>query len=461
MTTTPKTNSLTQYLDLYRDNRALIDSASAPLLNQMRPAAYESLAGARLPERGDESYEKTSVNDLFAPDYGVNLAGIDLPVNPADSFRCGVPNLSTRLAIVANDRFHATSGLESRLPEGVRFMSLRRAAETCPDLVSRWLGKIAPADDPCVALNTLLLQDGVFIHIPRGVRLEKPLQLVNIFDAPADLLAFRRVLVVAEENAEGRLLVCDHTASTDPDRRFLSSLVVEVAVGEGASFDYYDIEESSPATSRVARFYARQEKNSRLTADTMTLQCGQTRNDWNIDICGEHCETLLAGMAIATDRQHIDNFSAVRHLAPRCSSNQLFKYVLDDRATGAFEGGILVTPAAPFTEAYQSNRNILASPSARMHTKPQLEIYNDEVRCSHGATTGQLDREALFYMQTRGIPEKEARMMLMQAFTADVIDMVRMEGLRERLTQLVDRRFHRCEAHCADCGAQPLTPPQE
>ena len=155
-------------------------------------------------------------------------------------------------------------------------------------------------------------------------------------------------------------------------------------------------------------------------------------------------------MAVGSDNMHVDNSSIIRHLAPHCNSRQLFKYVLDDHSSGAFEGSILVTPGAPFTEAYQSNRNILAHPDARMHTRPQLEIYNDDVKCSHGATTGQLDNEALFYMRTRGIPEREAKVMLMQAFMTDVIDTVRMDGLRDRLRHLVEKRFAGAEALCGE-----------
>lgn len=445
-----KPNSLTQYIELFEANRSTLEQNSAPLLNSRRPAALEVLRNARLPERGDEDYEKTSVNDMFAPDYGLNIAALDMPVNPAEAFHCGVPNMSTRLAIVANDIFHPTQGLIDRLPEGVLFCSLREAATKHPELVERYYGTVAPLTNATVALNTLLVQQGVFLYIPAGVKLEKPLQLVNLFRSDVPLMAARRLLIVVERGASGRLLVCDHSSGKDTD--YLSSQVVEIITAEDSEFDYYDIEESTPRTRRMSQTFVRQHGGSRLTVNGMSLSGGVTRNDYSIDIVGENCDTLLCGMAVATDEQHIDNFSSVRHLAPHCHSRQLFKYVLDDRATGAFEGGILVTPDAPFTEAYQSNRNVLASTNARMHTKPQLEIYNDEVKCSHGATTGQLDREALFYMQTRGIPEHEARTMLMQAFMTDVIDTVKMEGLRERLLHLVDRRFHRCEATCADCS---------
>lgn len=448
-------NSLQQYIDLFCQNRELIDRESAPLLNAQRDDALCVLNSARLSERGDEGYEKTSVNEMFAPDYGVNIGGVDIPVNPAETFRCGIPTLSTRLAIVANDRFHPTETLVRSLPEGVIFTSLRDAAMKYPELVGKYYNKIATTDNVQVALNTLLAQQGVFLYIPSGTVLDKPLQLVNIFRSGFALMAVRRVLIVVEEGASGSLLVCDHTAG-DPTMKYLSSQVTELYVGEGATFDLYDIEEASEATTRHAQFFVRQLDRSNVTLNGMSLSGGVTRNDYTIDIDGEHCETLLAGMAVATGNQHIDNASEVRHNMPHCHSRQLFKYVLDDKATGAFEGGIIVAPTAPFTEAYQANRNVLASEGARMHTRPQLLIYNDEVKCSHGATTGQLDRDALFYMRTRGIPEREARTMLMQAFMTDVIDTVKIEGLRDRLTHLVDCRFHHREAHCADCSSSRL-----
>lgn len=453
-------NSLQQYIDLYEQNVAAVDAGSAPVLNRLRPAALETLRHSHLPTTRTEGYEKTSLNDMFAPDYGVNINRMDMTVDAAESFRCGVPNLSTRLAIVANDIFRINERLSERLPEGVTFCSLRRAALDHPEQISRYYATVAPADDPAVALNTLLVQDGVFIHIGRGVHPEKPLQLVNILNASFPMLAFRRVLIVAEPDSSLQLLVCDHTSPASGNNPFLTSCVTEIIAEQGSHIDLCDIEEATPATSRLSQTYVRQHEGSRLTFSSMALDGGTTRNEFTINLCGEHAESHLAGMAIATDQRRIDNCSSVNHIAPRCSSRQLFKYVLDDKAIGAFEGGIRVNEGAVFTEAYQSNRNVLASTDASMHSSPHLEIYNDDVKCSHGATTGQLDSEALFYMQTRGIPLQEARKMLMQAFMTDVIDAVSIQGLRERLVQLVDRRFNREHARCADCNhlTHPLIP---
>lgn len=442
-------NALNQYINLYKENTKLIDDNSAPVLNALRPDALQSLDGAHLPTRHTEGFEKTSIEDMFAPDYGVNISRVNIPVDVTDTFRCDVPNLSTLLGFVINDSFHPASKLESKLPEGVIFTSLRKAAAEHPELVERYYGSVAPLGDTSVALNTLLVQDGVFIYVPRNIRLERPLQLVNIFSAPVPMMAFRRGLIVLEEGAELQLLVCDHTQQSDND--FLGSQVVEVIAGERARFETCTIEESSERTSRYSKMFIRQHAHSQVICNATTLTCGNTRNEFTIDLLGEHCETHLAGMAIGSGKMHIDNDSAINHRAPHCHSNQLFKYVLDEESTGAFEGSILVTPQAQYTEAYQSNRNILASTSARMHCKPQLEIYNDEVKCSHGATTGQLDNDALFYMRTRGIPESEARTMLMQAFMIDVIETVRIPGLQERLRHLVERRFSGTLGDCSAC----------
>lgn len=443
-------SALSQYIELFDTHRALIDGNSAKVLNDCRQMARESLDGKSLPRKGNEGYEKTSIEDMFAPDFGVNINRVNIPVDVSLSFKCDVPNMSTIMAFVVNDSFVPSSTLHNKMPQGVIIDSLAKAAQERPELVARFYNKLADNGNASVALNTMLAQDGVFIYVPRGVEMQRPIQLVNIFNSAAPLMGVRRLLIVVEEGASAQLLICDHTQNAE--YRYLSSQVIEAHVGSNATLDIYDIEESSAITSRCSQLYACQERDSRLLVNGVTLTSGITRNDYNIDMVGENCNATLAGMAIGSGNQHVDNSSCIRHLSAHGNSNQLFKYVLDDESTGAFEGAIYVAEGARFTEAYQSNRNLLASKQARMHTKPQLEIYNDDVKCSHGATTGQLDADALFYMRSRGIPEQEARTMLMQAFMVDVIDMVKMEGLRDRLRHLVEKRFYGQHASCADCG---------
>ncbi len=444
-------SSIKQYLDLFDQNKELINSGSADALNNKRTQARIALEGKQLPDKSVEGYAKTSIDEMFAPDYGVNINRIDIPVDIAASFRCDIPNVSTLLGIVVNDCFRPTTTLLNNLPKGATVMSLAAAAKEHPELVERDYGSVAPINDPCASLNTLLAQNGVLIHVERGVKIDRPIQIVNIFSSPIPLLAARRVLIIAEENAEVQVLFCDHTQ--DDTQKYLASQVIEVIAKEGAKVGIYDIEESSPLTSRHSMLHARQETSSSLIVNGSTLMAGNTRNEYHISLNGNGAETQLAGMVIGTDKMHADNFSQVTHAAEHCHSDQLFKYVLDDEATGAFEGGITVNDGAKFTNAYQTNRNILASPNARMHSEPKLLIFNDDVKCSHGATTGQLDQNALFYMRSRGIPLAEARTMLMQAFMVDVIDTVRLDGLRDRLRHLVEKRFAGESALCQQCSA--------
>lgn len=444
-------SSLKQYIELYLSHRDTINAGSAQVMNRLRPQALATLEHARLPRRGDEGHEAVDVESVMAPDYGVNISRMDLRVDPSLSFHCHVPNLSTLMGIVANDTFHPSATLSANLPEGVTFGSLRKAAESDPELVGGVYGQIAPLTDPCVALNTLLAQDGVWIRIAPGVRLEKPLQLVNIFSALTDIMAVRRIVIDVEEGASARILVCDHTQ--DNERRYLSSQVVEINLAQGASLEYCDLEESTALTSRISQIYVRQHEGSELRINSSALSGGTTRNELHVDLSGQNASAMLSGMAIASGTRIIDNATDVVHSAPRCHSDQLFKYVLDGNSRGGFEGSIKVCPGACLTEAYQSNRNIVAANTAKMHSQPALEIYNDDVKCSHGASTGQLDPEALFYMRSRGIPEAEAKVMLMQAFMVDVIDTVRIDGLRDRLRHLVDMRFSGHEVTCRSCDA--------
>lgn len=453
-------NPLDQYTDLYRSQRDTIDAHAPEVFNALRPAAFEALRRfGRLPRKGEEGYEKISVDTMFAPDYGLNVARVPFAVDVAASFRCDVPNISTLLGVVVNDSFRPTATLERNLPEGLEVMSLARAAEVHPELVASYLNRLAANSTPQSALNTLLLQDGVFIRAARGVRPEKAVQIVNIFNSASPLMAVRRVLIVAEEDSALRVLFCDHSQSRDIS--YLSSQVVEVFAGEGATVELYDIEESSASTSRMSEVYLRQEAGSDVRVNSTSLYSGQTRNSYSIDIVGDRAHTDLSGIVIGSEEQTIDNAVELRHHSCRSTSRQLFKYALFDKAQGAFGGKIIVDEGAMFTDASQNNRNLIASADARMHTEPQLEIYCDEVKCSHGATTGQLDAAALFYMRTRGIPEAEARMMLVQAFMVDVINGISLDALRDRMRMLVEKRLCGTSATCSSCSASACRQDQE
>lgn len=441
--------AIDQYLDLWRDHGALLESKSPSVLNALRGAAAESLKVNPLPGPKDENYRHTDLEKILAPDFGVNLARVPIDVNPSESFRCDVPQLTTSLFLVINDSFAETDASRDRLPEGVDVMSLAAYARQNPEFIERHYGALADMKNPIVALNTLLCQDGVVIRVHAGVKVESTVQLVNIFHNGAPLLSARRILIVMEEDSDAKVLVCDHTQTPDVD--FCALQVVEIFAGRGSRLDFYDLEESTLKTSRLNTLYLRQEEDSHVLLDSMTLFNGVTRNEFYTCFAGPHASLRMLGLGIEDSERRLDTYSRISHDVPDCNADELFKYVVDDSAMGAFAGLIYVAEGAVRTEAYQSNRNLVGSSEARMHSKPQLEIYNDDVKCSHGTAIGQLDEMQLFYMMTRGIPEAEARLILKQAFMSDVIDGISLQPLRDRLKLMVERRFAGEKSACASC----------
>lgn len=438
-----------QYIDLYKRHGALIRKHAAGVMNTPREQALADFERIGFPSAKNEDYKYTDVARAFAPDYGLNINRLDIPVNPYDVFRCDVPNLSTSLYFIVNDTFYDKMFPKAHLPEGVYAGGMKAFAEQHPEIAARYYGKAADtAREGVVALNTLLAQDGFVLYVPEGVVVERPVQLVNIFRSDVDTMANRRILVIMEPRSEARLLVCDHSMD---DVRFLATQVVEVFAGESSVFDYYDLEESSASTVRFSSVHVKQAASSNVLVNGITLNNGLTRNNYYIELNGEYAEATLCGMSVLDKEKQLDTYSHITHAVPHCTSTELFKNVLNDRSVGAFSGRILVKQDAQKTAAYQTNRNLCATREARMYSKPQLEIYADDVKCSHGMTTGQLDENALFYMQSRGIPREEARMLLSVAFTSDVIDTIRLDALKDRLHKLVEKRFRGELARCAGC----------
>lgn len=442
-------NALKQYIELYNEYCSTINAHSLAELNALRPAALDVLQHAQLPRKGSEDYEATDMESLFAPDYGLNITRLNYDIDPTESFRCDVPNLSTCLFHTYNDVPHI-SPISRRNLDGAIVETLAEAVVNHPDIVAKHLGKIANLDDATVALNTLLAQDGLVIYVPKGVVTAKPIQLLNILSAAHPTMVVRRLLIVADDDSSVRVLACDHTQGDET--QVMNLQVVEIVAGRNSIIDYYDLEEASSMTTRVSNIYVEQHEGSSVLIDGITLMNGTTRNNYHVNVVGEHASTQLLGMTIASGKQHVDSHTRVNHCTPHCTSNQMFKYVLSDNAIGAFAGKVLIKEGCPRVEAYQGNRNLCASPTAKMYTKPQLEIYTDDVKASHGTTIGQLDQEALFYMRTRGIGMEAARRLLMQAFMSDVIDGVRLDVLRDRLHYLVEKRFDGSLAACNGCA---------
>lgn len=440
-----------QYLELYRAQRPLLEAGSCAPLNALRAAAAEALAAGGLPGRRVERYKYVDVEHALAPDYGVNLRRSLPGYDPYGGFRCSVPGLRTAaLRAVINDVVCPAPADGGDLSGGAVVIPLTEAATRMPGLLEAHYGQAAGRGyDALTALNTMLVQDGLLVYVPSGVRLEHPVQLVHLSTAGADLMSNRRLLVVLEDGAEASLLLCDHAPGR---QRYLTTQVVEAYVGRGARLDLCTVEETNPRVTRFDNLYVEQQAGSRVACHTVNLSGGLTRSRADFRLLGPDAAVVADGAVVAAGRQYVDHNLLVEHAAPRCTSDLLFKYVLDGSAVGAFAGRVLVQPGAQQTVSQQTSANLCASPSARAYAQPMLEIYADDVKCNHGATVGKLDESALFYMRQRGIPEAEARLLLQHAFINDVLLRVSPEVLRDRLSQLVENRFRGIASRCHACS---------
>ena len=448
-------NSEQQYIELYEQARQMIFDHAPEAMNAVRDEAFENFRRQGFPSKKVERYKYTDVQKLFESDYGVNLSRLQIPVDPFEAFRCDVPNLSTSLYFVVNDMFYHDDKPKGNLPEGVLIGSMRNY--NYPDLVGKYYAKLAKtSDDAITALNTMLAQDGMLVYVPKNVKVDRAIQVINILKATPqnaqrqvpDLMVNRRVLLILEEGAEIKMLFCDHTAD---DRNFLATQVIEAYVGDNASLDLYCMEETHHKNVRVSNVYIDQQANSRVNHNVITLHNGITRNKLDLTFSGEGAECQCYGCVIADKQQHVDNNTLITHKVPHCTSNELYKYVLDDKATGAFAGRVLVEHGAQKTTSQMTNQNLTATKEARMYTQPMLEIYADDVKCAHGSTVGQLNDAALFYMRQRGISLQEAKLLLQNAFINEVIDKMQLEPLCDRLHYLVEKRFRGELNKCEGC----------
>jgi len=442
-----------QYIDLYEQARQMIFSHAPESMNAVRDKAFEDFKAQGFPSRKVERYKYTDIDNLFAPDYGVNLNRLEIPVDPYQAFRCDVPNLSTSLYFVVNDTFYNKALPQVSLPEGVIIGSLREH----PEFIKKYYAKLAKtSEDAITALNTMMAQDGMLVYVPKNVKVGRAVQVINILKGTPqnaqrvvpNLMVNRRVLIVLDEGAEIKMLFCDHAAD---DKDFLATQVIEAYVGENASLDLYCLEETHYKNVRLSNVYIDQQRDSRVNHNVITLHNGITRNKLDLTFSGEGAECGCYGCVIADKQQHVDNNTLITHHASHCTSNELYKYVLDDEATGAFAGRVLVEKDAQKTASQMTNQNLTATKKARMYTQPMLEIYADDVKCAHGSTVGQLNDAAMFYMQQRGISQQEARLLLQNAFINEVIDHMELEPLRDRLHYLVEKRFRGELNKCEGC----------
>ncbi|MCW0484776.1 Fe-S cluster assembly protein SufD [Gaoshiqia sediminis] len=438
-----------KYTSLFQVNRELLDEGSSPLLNRMRDVAIKRFEKVGVPGFKNEDYKYTNLERVFDKEYRPVFQYEKVDVDLNEVFRCDVPQLNTFTVLLINGWFYARNQQLSGLPDGVVAGSLAQLANERPELVQDYLNRQAGlSDDPLVALNTAFAKDGFFLYVPDHVVIEKPIQVINLMRSEDAVFATQRNLIIIGKNSQAKVIFCDHTLSACD---FLVNNVTEVFVGRDAVVDVYTIQSQSNNANTVNSSFFKQAENSNLLTGTATLHGGLIRNNLKVSMDGEHAEAKVLGMSFTDKRQHVDNFTNIEHNKAHCLSNQLYKNVLDEDSVGAFTGRIHVARDAQKTNAFQRNNNVLLTDSAKMNTKPQLIIDADDVKCSHGATVGQIDEEALFYLRARGINEPDARLMLMNAFAHEVIQEIRVEPLRDRIDELVDKRLRGELARCHSC----------
>jgi Fe-S cluster assembly protein SufD len=438
-----------KYSELYQANRSVLDEGSSPLLNRMRDIAMKRFEQVGIPGFKNEDYKYTNLERVFGKEYKHIFAYEKVDVDLNDIFRCDVPQLDTYTILLVNGWYYARNKQPEGLPEGVVVGSLKEIAGQRPELLENYLNRQAAlSNDPLVALNTAFAKDGFFLYVPENVKLEKPIQVINLTRSQEAVFSTQRNLIVAEAKSEAKVIFCDHTLSSGD---CLGNSVTEVFVGDEAVVDVYSVQNQHNKSNAVNSSFFKLGAKSNLMSGVATLHGGLIRNNLVVSLDGEYAEANVFGMSFTDKRQHVDNYTNILHNQPNCLSNQLYKNVLNEDSVGAFTGRIHVARDAQKTNAFQRNNNVLLTDTAKMNTKPQLIIDADDVKCSHGATVGQIDLDALFYMRARGIGEADARMMLMNAFAHEVIQEIRVEPLRDRIDELVEKRLKGELGKCNNC----------
>ncbi|MGN0186859.1 MAG: Fe-S cluster assembly protein SufD [Paludibacteraceae bacterium] len=435
-----------QYIDLYEQTAEMLKAHSATQLNLRRDEAFVQFKQHGFPTNKDEAYLYCPLLPALDTDYGFDINHLTVPTGGADLFRCDVPGIRAHNFYIVNDQLQPT---HTALPDGVILCKLSEACIRHADIVAQHLDRqTGCCDDGFTLFNRTFAQDGYFLFVPENTTLDLPIQIVNMLFAQTCLMTHTHNLIVLAAGARLDMLVCDHTTT---GINFFANRLTEIVVGPNACLNYYTLESTGTDTNGNEQIFVEQAAGSQTVINLVALHNGRSRRYIDINLNGEQAATWLGGIVIGDNRQQTDITTTIRHNVPRCNSQELFKYILDGESEGAFAGRILVEKNAQHTEAYQTNRNICLTKQARMHAKPQLEIYADDVKCGHGATTGQIDENALFYMRTRGIGEDEARMLLLLAFAADVLDKITVEAVRDRLRLMVEQRLRGSESKCKTC----------
>ena len=407
--------------------------------NVQRTEAMRYFQMLGLPGSKTEEYRFAPITRALEKNFNFELIHpIESKIKSIDQFL--IPDLEANLIVFINGVYSSAHSKIISPESEIKISDLRKAVNQneAPVYFEKYL---KTSVDPFMALNSALWQDGVFIQVPAKTKVKKPVIVLHISDAEKEQsIAHTRLLVVLENDSE--LTLIEKSASTGENNIF-HTFAEEIVVKEKASLDYVKIQNDEGKLHQVANSMIHQSSSSKLNTFTLTLNGSLIRNNFNIAIDGENCESHFYGLYLLNGNTLADNHTMVDHLKPNSFSNELYKGVMDGNSKGVFNGKIFVRPHAQKTNAFQSNRNILLTDTATVNTKPQLEIWADDVKCSHGCTSGQLDDEALFYLRSRGISLNEAKAMLLYAFAIETLEPIKNPVLKIYLDSLISKRLNK------------------
>jgi Fe-S cluster assembly protein SufD len=403
---------------------------------QRRDQAMESFCKQGIPTRKREAYKYTRVDLMLKGefDFSTNKNCSDAQIEPLKFLK------EAYVVVIENGIFvEGLSNLQD-LPKGLTICSLVDAEKSNSPVFEKHYAQYADVKtDPFIALNTAMTKDGAFIHIAKNAIIDKPIHIIHISTTSENTIIHPRNLIVIDENAQAKIIESFETV--DSTAKTVSNALTEIVVDKHAIVDHYKIQEEKELGYLVNTTQVIQQKQSVFSTHTFTLSGSLVRNNLTVVLDDEHIETHLNGLYLTTKNQVVDNHTIVDHRKPNCNSNELYKGIIDGKSTATFNGKIFVREDAQKTNAFQSNKNILLSEAGTINTKPQLEIYADDVKCSHGSTTGKLDEAKIFYLRARGIGPTNAKKLLMHAFASEVVNTIKIEPLREYVEEKISKTF--------------------
>ncbi|MFM9836779.1 MAG: Fe-S cluster assembly protein SufD [Cyclobacteriaceae bacterium] len=410
------------------------------LVNEERSKAITHLKKVGLPTGKSEEYRFTPITKNLQKNFNWNNKPTESSLSSIQEFL--IEGIEANILVFINGNYSKSLSKIISPAAEIKIKSLSEAFETDKEALNAYFDKLVRSDsDPFAALNTAFWQNGIFVHVPENTIVEKPILILHINDATqSQVIANTRLLVVIEKNAQ--LSIIEKFDSVGSNAVF-HTFTEEISVAENAQLEYCKVQNDAGRSTQVAATNIHQSNSSKVNTFTLTMNGEIVRNNFTITIDGEHCESHFHGIYLLNGNTLVDNHTVVDHKKPNSFSNELYKGIMDGNSKGVFNGKIFVRPQAQKTNAFQSNRNILMSETATVNTKPQLEIWADDVKCSHGCTTGQLDDEALFYLQSRGIPYDSAKAMLLYAFALDVLTPIKNETLKSYLDKLISDRLNK------------------